>query len=132
MIVGELNLLDIVTAIVSIATAFGVFLAARQIMLAKEQATTEFEDNLAREYREIALRLPVKALLGEELDEREYAEALEHFYHYIDLTNEEVCSVPQDLDRALKQYTLFGERGVRGTNGDSSAPNSRRRRCWKW
>jgi hypothetical protein len=84
-----INLLDWVTAIASIATAVGVLMAWWQIRLAKQQAITQFEDNMAREYREIALRLPVRALLGEELDEKEYAQALDDFYHYIDLSNEQ-------------------------------------------
>jgi len=88
--VSGITWLDVVATFASVATAVGVFLAWWQIRLAKQQATTQFEDNMAREYREIALRLPVKALLGEELDEKEYANALDDFYHYIDLTNEEI------------------------------------------
>lgn len=83
------DLLDWVTAIGSIATAIGIFFTWRQIRLAKQQAATQFEDSIAREYREIASQLPVKALLGEELDEKEYNQALDDLYHYIDLSNEQ-------------------------------------------
>jgi hypothetical protein len=44
---------------------------------------------LAREYREIAHSLPAKALLGESLTLEEQASALDEFYHYIDLSNEQ-------------------------------------------
>lgn len=74
----------------AIATAIGVFVAAWQLYLAKRQATTSFEDGLAREFRGIAQRIPVKALLGEELSKEEAADALDDFYHYIDLSNEQI------------------------------------------
>jgi hypothetical protein len=85
-----MNWIDIVTALASVATAFGVGFAGLQIRLAKRQARTQFEDGLAREYREIAQRIPVKALLGEEIDDRDYGNALDELYHYIDLSNEQV------------------------------------------
>lgn len=86
---NDINWLDWITAIASFVTAFGVLLAWYQIREARKQARTQFEDNLAREYREIASQFPVKALLGKELDEKEYSEALENLYHYIDLSNEQ-------------------------------------------
>jgi hypothetical protein len=82
--------MEVVTAIASVATAVAVFFAWGQIRLTKQQAITQFEDGLGREYREIAQRIPVKALLGEEIEEKLYEEALDDFYHYIDLTNEQV------------------------------------------
>ena len=33
---------------------------------------------------------PVKAMLGDEIEEKAYEKALDDFYHYIDLTNEQV------------------------------------------
>lgn len=71
------------------ATALGVLIAGWQLWLAKRQAVTTFEDQLGGQYREIARRLPIEALLGETLDERAYAEALPSFYHYFDLSNEQ-------------------------------------------
>jgi hypothetical protein len=65
-------------------------IAQEQIETGQEQARTQFEDDLAREYREIAQRIPVKALLGEELNDKEYAAALDSFYHYIDLSNTQI------------------------------------------
>ncbi len=81
---------DMLVAIASIATAVGVFLAWWQIRETRQQAITGFEDGLAREYREIAQRIPVAALLGDELPEAELNTALDDFYHYIDLSNEQV------------------------------------------
>lgn len=72
------------------ATAAGVLVAAYQLRLTKQQALTQFEDEINREYREIARRLPVKALLGEDLDVEEFSRALDEFYYYIDLCNEQV------------------------------------------
>jgi hypothetical protein len=85
-----MNWMELVTTIASVATAVAVFFAWWQIRLAKRQAITQFEDSLGREYREIAQRIPVKALLGEEIEEKLYEKALDDFYRYIDLTNEQV------------------------------------------
>jgi len=85
-----MNWMELVSTIASVATAVAVFFAWSQIRLTKRQAITQFEDGLGREYREIAQRIPVKALLGEEIEEELYENALDDFYHYIDLTNEEV------------------------------------------
>jgi hypothetical protein len=83
------DVLSLVGVIASGATAVGVLLAWDQIRVAKQQAKTQFEDGLAREYREIAQRIPVKALLGEDLDDAEYDKALADLFRYIDLCNEE-------------------------------------------
>jgi hypothetical protein len=81
--------LDLQT-IASAATAIGVFFAAAQLWITRRQTTTAFEDALSKEYREIAQRLPVAALLGDRLDDGDQSTALQQFYHYIDLTNEQV------------------------------------------
>lgn len=75
----------------AIVVAVGtVWLTYRQVKLRKEQATTSFEDELSREYRELARDLPVKVLLGDELDESEFEENFQELYYYIDLSNEQV------------------------------------------
>ncbi len=84
------NWTELLQALASAATAIGVFFAGWQLLMAKRQATTEFEDTLAREYREIALRLPVAALLGERLSTDQHERSLDAFYRYIDLTNEQI------------------------------------------
>src|SRR5215208_1287317 len=56
---------SVMTALGVIFTSIGVFLAWRQILFTKKQAIVQFEDSLAREYREIMQELPVGAWLGE-------------------------------------------------------------------
>jgi hypothetical protein len=88
---GKKGLLMIatLTSLASIATAVAVIVAAWQLFLSRKQAITSFEDSLAKEYRELAARLPTKALLGETLDDKEYADHFDEMYHYIDLCNEQ-------------------------------------------
>ena len=78
-----------VSPIANCVMAVGVFLVFGQIRLTKKLANTQFEDSLAREYRELAAKIPTKALLGDELTEEEYKATFDEFYHYIDLSNEE-------------------------------------------
>jgi len=77
-------------AIGSIGTAVAVLVAARQVRKSTQQARTDFEDDLSREYREVARSIPVKAHLGQDLGEEEFALAFPRLYQYIDLTNEQV------------------------------------------
>jgi hypothetical protein len=83
------NWSDALQSLASAGTAIGVAFAGWQLFLTHRQATTSFEDSVAREYRSIAQRLPVSALLGESLPEKEFAGAMDEFYHYIDLSNEQ-------------------------------------------
>ena len=76
--------------IASVATAIAVFFLWWQLLLTKRQSVSTFEDGLAREYRGIAQRLPLKALLGETLDDDTREKAMDAFYRYFDLTNEQV------------------------------------------
>lgn len=85
-----MNWTDIVGLATSIVTAIGVIVAARQLTLSKRQSRTQFEDDLAREYRALVERIPVKALFGEVLEQAEYEQNLHLFYRYIDLSNEQV------------------------------------------
>ena len=77
-------------AIASAVTAVGVFLAFLQLRLTKQQATTSFEDTISSEYRELTTSIPTKALLGKQLSDAEHEKALDEFYHYIDLSNEQI------------------------------------------
>jgi hypothetical protein len=74
----------------SSATALGVAIAAFQLHQAKNQSASAFEDQIAREYRQIAARLPIGALLGESLTDYGHQKALDEFYHYFDLSNEQI------------------------------------------
>lgn len=82
-------MLEVLSAFASIATALGVAVAAWQLWLAHKQSVTSFEDSLAKEYRELAAKLPTKALLGETLTDEEHAEYFDEFYRYFDLCNEQ-------------------------------------------
>ena len=105
------TVLDIITAIASIATALSaiatfvtVVIARKQLQAAIEQkevsieqtkitiqqSRTQFEDSLAKEYRDLIQKIPVKALLGQNLTEKEYKEAKPYRFHYINLTNDQI------------------------------------------
>ena len=88
---------DFVTTISSAASALattvaaaGILYAHRQLRTTREIAQLQFEDKLAKEYRDLANRLPTNALLGDELPGAEYADAFDELFHYIDLSNEQV------------------------------------------
>lgn len=74
----------------SIATAIAVLVAAWQLRRNTVQARADFEDDLSREYRDLTRSIPVKALLGTELTEKEFDDAFSSLYCYIDLSNEQV------------------------------------------
>lgn len=82
--------IDLFATLGSFATALGVYLAWWQIRESRRQAVTAFEDSMSSQYRNLAQQIPVEALLGEVLEERVYRENLNEFYHYIDLTNEQI------------------------------------------
>ena len=77
-------------AIASIATAIGVVFAAIGILSSWQQARTDFEDDLGREYRDLTKDIPAKAFLGEPLNEEEYKKAFPYLFRYIDLSNEQL------------------------------------------
>lgn len=58
-------------------------------MLSRRQATTQFEDGLVQQYRNLLHRIPVSALLGEPLNHETQRTHLDDFYHYFDLCNEQ-------------------------------------------
>lgn len=78
------------SAMGSIGTTVAVLVAAWQVRKGTQQARTDFEDDLSREYREVARCIPVKAHLGQELGEEEFERAFPRLYQYIDLTNEQI------------------------------------------
>ena len=85
-----LNMLELLTAAASLATAIGVLVAAYQIRLTRQLSRTQFEDDLTKQFREIIRRIPIEALLGEELSEEAYDRTRDDFFRYIDLSNEQV------------------------------------------
>ena len=82
--------LEILSAISNVATAVAVVVAAWQLKLSQKQSVTTFEDSLAKEYRDIASTIPVKALLGERLNDEEHKKAFDEFYRYFDLCNQQI------------------------------------------
>lgn len=81
---------DWVTAATSAASTIGVFAAFRQLQVTKRIAQLQFEDGLAREYRELAEKIPTKVFLGDGLTEAEYQDVFDDLYRYIDLTNAQI------------------------------------------
>ncbi len=81
----------VVSAAATCIAAAGVWYAHRQLHTSRQIAQLQFEDALAKEYRELANRLPTKILLGDELEEMEYPKAFDELFRYIDLSNEQVC-----------------------------------------
>jgi len=75
-----MRILDWLQVIASSATAVAVFLAWWQLRQSKNQATTDFEDTLAREYREISRKLPLSALLGKSISDEEMQKSLPSFF----------------------------------------------------
>jgi hypothetical protein len=101
--------------IANLATAAAVIFAAGQIWLSKKQAVTAFEDSLAKEYRELAARLPTKALLGEPLTDEEHADSFDEMYHYFDLCNEQVFL--KQANRISEKTWKFWEDGMKSNIG---------------
>jgi hypothetical protein len=66
-----MTIIDTLTLISSTATAVGVLIAAVQIRIGRIQNISQFEDSFAKEYREVASKIPTRALLGAELTEEE-------------------------------------------------------------
>lgn len=79
-----------VAALATCVTAAGVWYAHRQLQSSREIAQLQFEDALAKEYRDLANRLPPAAHLGEELYGLRYRETFDEFFHYVDLSNQQV------------------------------------------
>jgi len=65
------NTFEKIQSVSSIATAIGVAIAAWQLWVTKRQAQSQFEDSFAEQYRRITAALPLSAVLGRELAERE-------------------------------------------------------------
>lgn len=81
------------TEIGSIGTAVGAIAVAAELWFARSQAKSEFENELAREYRDIARSLPAHAFFktpDPELPEIDGRSHLADFVRYIDLCNEQI------------------------------------------
>ncbi len=78
-----------ISAIASSVSALAVILAMLQLRLAKRVSQLQFEDGLAKEYRDLTNRLPTKILLGAQLSRDEYKSTYDELFHDIDLSNEQ-------------------------------------------
>lgn len=81
---------DAVSAIATAVAAFGVVLAYWQVWLARSIAQLQFEDALAREYRDLCSSIPAGVFLHREISESDYKQTFDEFYRYVDLSNEQV------------------------------------------
>jgi hypothetical protein len=102
--------LEVLSAIANIATAGAVFFAAIQLWFSHAQAVTAFEDSLAKEYRELASKLPTKALLGEPLSNDEHSKSFDEMYHYFDLCNEQIFL--KQAGRVTDKTWIFWQDGI--------------------
>lgn len=85
-----MNSLDCFSLLASACTAIGVIIAAYQIRTARIDAVRQFEDGFAKEYRDLANRIPPPALLGMDLSEDEKNNHFDELYRYFDLCNEQI------------------------------------------
>ncbi len=98
-----------VSAVASTIAAVGVIFAFGQLRVAKNIAQLQFEDSLAKEYRELASRIPTKALLGDGLSEAEYQSSFDEFFRYVDLSNEQTSLRQRDrIGPIVWQYWSAG------------------------
>ncbi len=88
-----------ISAVGALAAVLGVGFVWKQIKLTKEIAQLEFEDGLAKEYRELASRIPTKALLGAGLSPKEYKDTFDELFRYVDLSNEQISLRSRDRIR---------------------------------
>ena len=87
----DLQLLNtLLIAIYTILTLGIVGFTGWQVLILRRQSQAQFEDSLAREYRELMNKIPIKAWLGEKLSAKEHKENLHNFYYYFHLSNQQI------------------------------------------
>ena len=84
------DIASVATALGVIAGAVGIFYTRSSLKHTQLQAVTSFEDRLNREYRKLTRDIPTSALLDRPLTDEEYRGSFRAFYHYLDLSNEQV------------------------------------------
>lgn len=85
-----MGILDFIQAIGAGLTGIGALIVIGQLYQRKKQFTTQFEDHLTDQYREIIYQIPTDALLRSDGNEEGYEGELKDYYRYIDLSNEQV------------------------------------------
>jgi hypothetical protein len=94
----------------SLATALALAVAIWQLTLSRKQATTDFEDELDREYRAIVSEIPVMTFLGSDLSDEQFDLCLSALYRYVDLSNKQVFL--RKIHRVSKHTWLFWRDGI--------------------
>lgn len=98
-----------------LAAVLGIGFAGYQLLQSRQQAITTFEDSMAKEYRELASRLPTKVFYdyphSEELTPREKCKAQDEFYRYFDLTNGQIFL--REAGRISEQTWMFWCDGIK-------------------
>ena len=79
-----------ISAFAAVISTVGIWFVRKQLMLTKNIAQLQFEDTLEKEYRDLVSGIPTKALLDSDLNEKEYADALDEFFRYFDLSNRQI------------------------------------------
>jgi hypothetical protein len=74
-------------AVANVAIPCGIVIAIWQVVDSRRQAGLNFEDQFAREYRDVIESLPAEALLGRKLSKEDQAESRKSFFRYFDLCN---------------------------------------------
>lgn len=105
-----MNTIETLSALANIATAAAVVVGAWQLVLAHRLSVTNFEDTFAKEYRDLAMNLPTKALLGEALSDDEHVKHFDEMYHYFDLCNEQVFL--HTVGRVSDKTWIFWKDGI--------------------
>lgn len=106
-----MNIIETINLVASCTTAIGVIIAAVQIWLSRSQGVTTFEDGFAKEYRELARRIPPRALLDAILSEDEMKNHLDEFWHYFDISNEQTFL--RQIGRIRTETWIFWRDGIR-------------------
>ena len=71
-----------------VVTAIGVIIAAWQLWESRKISQTSFEDGLDQQYRNLAMDIPVDALIGSPVKDNKN-KLREIIYNYLDLCNEQ-------------------------------------------
>ena len=80
--------LELLRSISAFGTAFAVAIAVYQLWRSKQLQLLRFEDEIAKEYRDIARNIPIEALLGKTLESN--TDVLNNIYTYVDFCNEQI------------------------------------------
>lgn len=78
------------STIASIATAVGVAFAVVEFRDSRKLAQSTFEDSLDQQYRDLAMSIPVDALIGKATPDDRKMDVRELIYNYLDLSNEQI------------------------------------------